>query len=54
MIWDTGTFKNLKAEPLYQCLKDGIIEISFDGKKMHGSYALVRTHFAPHSWLFFK
>ncbi len=54
IIWDRGTFKNLKSRPLNECIKEGIITIQLDGKKLHGSYALVRTHFTKNSWLFFK
>lgn len=54
MIWDKGTFKNLKSKPLDECLKKGIIEVELDGKKLHGRYALIRTHFSENSWLLIK
>ncbi len=54
IIWDTGTFKNLKDEPLSRCIEKGTVAVWLNGKKLHGGYALVRTHFTPNSWLFFK
>lgn len=55
IIWDKGTYKNLKAPlSLSDCIKNGHVVISFNGKKMHGNYALIRTHMRKNSWLFFK
>jgi DNA ligase D-like protein (predicted 3'-phosphoesterase) len=54
MIWDKGTFKNLKSESLSTCIEHGIVEVELHGEKMRGRYALIHTHFAPHSWLLIK
>ena len=54
IIWDSGTFKNLKEEPLSHCLQKGKVEIWLNGEKLQGGYALIRTHLTPNSWLFFK
>lgn len=54
MIWDRGTFKNLKEASLSDCLKKGLIEIDLKGKKLQGSYALIHTGFSENSWLFIK
>ena len=49
IIWDRGTYKNIKEDdegnliPMKTCLKDGRIEIFFNGKKIKGAYALIRT-----------
>lgn len=58
MVWDMGTFHTLKDEPIEESLAKGRIEIVLEGKKIHGAYALIRTHFAQErskpQWLFFK
>jgi DNA ligase D-like protein (predicted 3'-phosphoesterase) len=60
MIWDKGTYKNIKEKdgklvPMDECYKDGHIEMVLKGKKMHGAYALVRTHLAGgDQWLLIK
>jgi len=55
IIWDKGTFENLKQKPLDECIKEGHVVVSFKGKKLHGAYALIRTHLrGKDSWLFFK
>lgn len=54
IIWDRGTFRNLKDRPLKDCIKEGTVAVWLNGKKLHGGYALVRTHFSKNSWLFFK
>jgi len=48
IIWDHGTFDNIKEKdgkkiPLKQCYKNGQIEVTLHGKKLHGGYALIRT-----------
>ncbi len=55
IIWDRGTYRNLKDEPLSECIKNGLVSVWLDGKKLHGGYALVRTNYRGRdSWLFFK
>lgn len=46
-IWDSGTYhvikkKNGKVVSFSACLKEGSIELWFDGKKLKGAYALVK------------
>lgn len=55
-IWDSGSYKNLKPQSVEECLKKGILEINLKGKRLNGSYALVKTNFGngKNSWLFFK
>ena len=43
IIWDRGTFKNLRDVSLKTSLKDGRIEVFLYGKKVRGGFALVRT-----------
>jgi DNA ligase D-like protein (predicted 3'-phosphoesterase) len=48
MIWDTGTYKNIKTKdgeivPIDKCIRNGRIEIFLKGKKLHGGYALIRA-----------
>lgn len=56
MVWDIGTYKNLKQETMEDALKEGKIEVELEGKKLQGSYALIRTHLHNDikNWLFFK
>lgn len=56
IIWDTGTFKNLK-EPvsLSQCIDNGEITVWLEGKKLKGGYALIKTQLpGKNSWLLVK
>jgi len=51
MVWDYGTYRNLRAEKeeaearmtMNQSLKDGKVEVWLDGKKLEGGYLLIRT-----------
>ncbi len=52
LIWDRGPYKNLKNQPIETCLKDGIITVWLEGKKLKGGYALIKTD--KRNWLFFK
>jgi len=60
MIWDKGTYRNIKKEqgrlvPMHECYKRGTIEITLRGKKLNGSYALVRTQLhGGDNWLLIK
>ncbi len=47
-IWDNGTFELIKKTP-----KE--IEFKLDGKKMKGTFVLIKTKYGKgNSWLFFK
>jgi DNA ligase D-like protein (predicted 3'-phosphoesterase) len=60
MIWDKGTYRNIKKEegrlvPMHECYQRGTIEITLKGKKLNGSYALVRTQLhGGDNWLLIK
>jgi len=59
MVWDLGTYVNWKQEygiSMQQAVENGKIEIELHGKKLQGSYALIRTklHNEKRNWLFFK
>jgi DNA ligase D-like protein (predicted 3'-phosphoesterase) len=55
IIWDRGTFKNLKPYPLATALSKGEAVIELHGTKLKGKYALIRTHYlGKRSWLFIK
>ncbi|MBS3794174.1 MAG: DNA ligase [Candidatus Thorarchaeota archaeon] len=51
MVWDHGTYRNLRAEKedaearmtMTQSLEDGKVEIWLEGKKLEGGYVLIRT-----------
>lgn len=48
MIWDTGTFKNIKVDEdnnpidLKKSYEMGTVEVELQGKKLTGGYALIR------------
>ncbi len=57
IIWDRGTFKNLREVSMKTSLKEGRIEVFLYGKKVRGGFALIRT--SPKSiekskWLLIK
>jgi bifunctional non-homologous end joining protein LigD len=62
MVWDIGTYRNLREEKpadkqrtMEQAYADGKLEIWLEGKKLKGSYALIRTGGMQNKgWLFFK
>lgn len=51
MVWDTGPYRNLRAEKdqddgradMQESLEEGTLEIWLEGEKLQGGYALVRT-----------
>lgn len=43
MVWDTGSFDNVKTEAIETCLKEGRIEILLHGHKLQGAFALIRA-----------
>ena len=56
MVWDTGTYRNFKAEKpvpetMQQAFEKGRIEVFLEGKKLKGLFALIKT---ARGWLFFK
>ncbi|WP_343524816.1 DNA ligase D [Pedobacter sp.] len=63
IVWDEGTYEpieNIKGKKaqekhLLQQLKDGSLKIKLNGEKLHGEFALVKTHgMAENSWLLIK
>jgi DNA ligase D-like protein (predicted 3'-phosphoesterase) len=55
MVWDTGTYRNLKSISMQQCLENGRLEIWLDGTKLQGGYALIKTKLLKESsWLLIK
>ncbi|MDT8324358.1 MAG: DNA polymerase ligase N-terminal domain-containing protein [Bacteroidota bacterium] len=51
LVWDTGTYRNLKEEnddsdevkSMNQCLEDGHITVWLDGEKLKGGYSFIQT-----------
>ena len=49
MVWDTGTYRNLRGEKerggatMAASLEEGLIEIFVEGRKLRGGFALIRT-----------
>jgi len=58
MVWDIGTYENIKDISMQTALKEGRIEINLHGKKLQGAYALIQTTYdkagGKKQWLFFK
>jgi bifunctional non-homologous end joining protein LigD len=62
MVWDIGTYRNLREEKppdkrrtIEQAYEEGKLEVWLEGKKLKGSYALIRTGgMEKRGWLFFK
>jgi bifunctional non-homologous end joining protein LigD len=57
MIWDRGTW--VPEADVEEGLRDGVLKFSLKGRKLHGSWALVRTKRGPagsqkNSWLLIK
>jgi DNA ligase D-like protein (predicted 3'-phosphoesterase) len=57
-IWDKGTYSNLRKEhgkevSLKKSIRDGKIEIVLHGRKIHGSYVLIRLGMG-NNWILMK
>lgn len=52
MVWDYGTYKPENATDVSQALKKGELKFSLNGKKLKGSWVLVRTR--DRQWLLLK
>jgi DNA ligase D-like protein (predicted 3'-phosphoesterase) len=52
VIWDSGTYENVKTASMAKCFREGKIEIRFHGKKCKATYALI--HFKEKNWLLIK
>jgi DNA ligase D-like protein (predicted 3'-phosphoesterase) len=58
MVWDSGTYKNLKTDnghavAMSKCIENGQVEIELHGKKLMGGYALRRFK-GDKQWLLIK
>ncbi len=57
IIWDQGTFKNMKATlSLAESLSNGEATVFLEGEKLKGAYVLVKTNYQgkDNAWLFIK
>ena len=55
MVWDIGTYKNLKNISMIECIKNGKLEFCLKGKKLKGNFALIKTKLAKATgWLLIK
>ncbi|WP_119071869.1 DNA polymerase ligase N-terminal domain-containing protein [Aggregatilinea lenta] len=55
LVWDTGTYRNLKPISMEEGLAKGRVEIWLDGHKLHGGFALIRTgKSGDDNWLLIK
>lgn len=53
MVWDIGTYKNIRKVSMQQSLEEGKIDVIFKGKKLKGAYAFIRIS-PKKNWIFFK
>ena len=60
IVWDTGTYRNLKEEKdqkvtMSESIEEGRVEVWLEGEKLKGGYALIHTGSAGRKfWLFLK
>jgi bifunctional non-homologous end joining protein LigD len=63
IVWDEGTYEPIEAikgkkaqeKHLLEQLKDGSLKIKLNGEKLHGEFALVKTHgMGENGWLLIK
>ncbi|MFO7959114.1 MAG: DNA polymerase ligase N-terminal domain-containing protein [Candidatus Brocadiia bacterium] len=55
MVWDMGTFENIKDKPLAEAVEDGQIEVRIDGQKLRGNWALIHMKGrGEKNWLLIK
>ena len=59
MVWDLGTYQNLKDESMKTSYNKGRIEVQLNGEKLQGNFALIRTNYgketgAKKNWLLIK
>lgn len=56
MVWDIGTYENLKKESMSESYSKGRLEFFLRGKKLWGPYALVKTKglSSKESWILLK
>lgn len=55
IVWDRGTYRNLKDKSIAQSIEDGQVEVWLEGEKIQGGYALVRTGKGENErWLLIK
>ena len=52
MVWDYGTYKPENSEDVSEALRKGELKFSLNGKKLKGSWVLVRTR--DRQWLLIK
>lgn len=52
MVWDYGTYKPENTDDVSQALRKGELKFSLNGKKLKGSWVLVRTR--DRQWLLMK
>lgn len=52
MVWDYGTYKPENTDDVEQALRKGELKFSLNGKKLKGSWVLVRTR--DRQWLLMK
>lgn len=46
-MWDRGSYRNLRAEEMEQCIDDGRVEVWLEGERVSGGYALLRDTGQP-------
>jgi DNA ligase D-like protein (predicted 3'-phosphoesterase) len=52
IVWDRGTYDNLRDEPMEDALEAGHASFRLDGEKLHGGWSL--RHIDGRRWLLVK
>jgi DNA ligase D-like protein (predicted 3'-phosphoesterase) len=52
IVWDRGDYRNLRNEPMDECLEHGHISVWLEGQKLRGGWSLRRT--GGRKWLLVK
>lgn len=54
MVWDIGTYKNMRSIDMKKSYRQGKIEIFIEAKKLNGAYVLIKTNLKSGGWLLIK
>lgn len=56
LVWDYGTYRNLRDVSMHQAFNDGQIEVALKGEKLTGGYALLHAKLGgdEQNWLLIK
>ena len=50
MVWDIGTYENMRDKSMEECVKEGDIKIFLHGKKLKGAFIITRQEGKKITW----